>query len=238
MAQRLLLPFRRSMIVCGYKTDRYKKAWGYHHYGIDISTHQGVVQQDHSIRASGEGTVVAVGNDGSLGMGVAIVYRDCIGRDGSVKTLVARYVHMRTVYVSSGQTVKTGDIIAEEGKEGTDAYHLHLELDTDTKWPVSTPQVSVANHSFWRKGTDSTLNPSRWLWQKSLEAVQEPYAFSDRTWITAGVDDNIPFVPSQAQSEAQVAQLKARIEALEKENTSLAALVAKFRASAKEAATW
>lgn len=214
MAQRLLLPFRRSMIICGYKTAAYRKSWGFDHYGIDVSTYQGVVQRDHSIRASGDGTVAAVGNDGSLGMGVAIVYPECIGRDGSVKTLVARYVHMRTVYVKAGQKVKAGDIIAEEGKEGTKDYHLHLELDTDTRWPTYTPQVTATNHSFWRKGTDTTLNPSLWLWQKPLEATLEPYNFMNREWITAGVDDNLPSVPTAEEDARRVKELEAEVARL------------------------
>lgn len=211
MAQRLLLPFRRSMLVCGYKTAQYRKSWGFDHYGIDLSTYQGAMQEDHSIRASGEGTVVAVGNDGSLGMGIAIVYPDCIGRDGAVKTLAARYVHMRTVYVTAGMKVSAGQIIAEEGSEGTKEPHLHFELDTDAKWPTYTPQVTATGHRFWRKGTDTTVNPSLWLWQKPLEATQEPYRFTNRAWITEGVDDNIPEVPgvrSAAELEEENAQLR------------------------------
>lgn len=233
MAQHLLLPFRRSMIICGYKTPRYQKAWGYPHYGIDISTYQGVVQQDHSIRASGEGTVVAVGNDGSLGIGIAIVYPDCIGRDGSVKPLVARYMHIKTCYVTAGQAVSVGQIIAEEGKEGTTDYHLHFELDTDTRWPVYTPQVSSANHKFWRKGTDSTLNPSLWLWQSPTWATLEPYNFGDKTWINANVDDNIPTIPT---ADTDVEQYKKRIAELEHQlntaNTKLETLRSLIRQAA------
>lgn len=212
MAQRLLFPFRKGMIVCGYKTAQYQKSWGYPHYGIDISTYQGVMQNDHSIRASGDGTVVAVGNDGALGMGIAIVYKDCIGRDGSVKTFTARYMHMKTVYVSDGQTVKAGQIIAEEGKEGTQDHHLHLELDTDTRWPTYTPQVSAV-HSFWRKGTDSTLNTSLWLWQ-SEDAQTVPYNFGNRAWINEGIDTNLPMVPTDDTESLQkrIAELEEKIE--------------------------
>lgn len=217
MAQRLLLPFRRAMIICGYKTDAYLKAWGYPHYGIDISTYQGVNQADHYIRASGDGTVVKVGNDGSLGKGLCVVYLNCIARDGTVRSLTARYMHMQTVYVKAGQVVKAGDILADEGSVGTKEPHLHFELDTDIRnqYVHYSPQVSSANHSFWVKGYDSTVNPSLWLWQKAFEAVQQPYVFTNRDWITAGVDDNLPTVPSEDQS-ARIAELEAEIAELEK----------------------
>lgn len=225
MAQRLLLPFRRGMIICGYKTDAYRKAWGYPHYGIDISTYQGVMQGDHYIRASGDGTVVKVGNDGSLGKGLCVVYLNCIARDGTVKSLTARYMHMSTVYVKQGQVVKAGDILADEGSVGTKEPHLHFELDTDTRTAYAnySPQVSSANHSFWVKGYDSTVNPSLWLWTQSGVATQEPYYAGWRPeWITAGVDDHLPSVPEADQSaritqlEQLVAEKGARIAELEK----------------------
>lgn len=59
--QKLRLPFKESTMLCGYKTQRYLNAWGYPHYGIDISTYQGKKVPDHTIYASGVGTVVAQG---------------------------------------------------------------------------------------------------------------------------------------------------------------------------------
>ena len=227
MAQYLLLPFRKSMIICGYKTTQYRKSWGYEHYGIDISTWQGVEQQDHYIRASGEGTVVAVGDDGSLGKGIAIVYKNCESRTGEIKSLTARYMHMAKIYVKQGQKVKAGDILADEGKEGTTSYHLHFELDTDTTWATYTPQVSRYNHNFWHKGKDTTVNPSLWLWSNNI-AVQEPYNFTNRAWITSGIDDNIPSVPVTDSSE-EIKQLKSKISTLEQEISKLNITITKMR---------
>ena len=231
MGQKLLLPFRRSTIICGYKTERYRSHWGYPHYGIDISTYQGTIQADHTIRASGDGLVVAVGNDGSLGWGIAIRYLKCESRDGQIKNLIGRYMHINgsTVLVKKGDEVSAGQAIAHEGKEGTSDYHLHLEFDTDTTWPVYTPQVSSANHNFWKKGTDSTVNPSLWLWQND-QAILDQYNFLDRSWITAGVDDNIPFVPVDngaliAELRSQVEFYKSRYEALK---TGLQDLLARY----------
>ena len=216
MSQKLLMPFKNSMIICGYKTAQYRKSWGYEHYGIDISTWQGIIQPDHYIRASGEGTVVAVGDDGSLGKGIAIVYKDCESRTGEIKSLTARYMHMAKIYVKQGQKVKAGEIIADEGKEGTTSYHLHFELDTDITWATYTPQVSKYNHNFWHKGKDTTVNPSLWLWQSNI-AVTTPYNFSNKAWINLGIDDNIPKIENNNELET----LKKENESLKKENESL-----------------
>ena len=70
--QKLRLPFKESTMLCGYKTQRYLNAWGYPHYGIDISTYQGKKVPDHTIYASGVGTVVAAGWDSKLGGALCI----------------------------------------------------------------------------------------------------------------------------------------------------------------------
>ena len=59
--QKLRMPFKKSTMVCGYKTQRYLKAWGYPHYGVDISTYQGTEADDHTVYASGTCKVVAAG---------------------------------------------------------------------------------------------------------------------------------------------------------------------------------
>lgn len=229
MAQRLILPFRRAIIECGYKVAQYRKAWGYDHYGVDITVTDGVPNPeayDHTVYASGDGTVVRceydkpTGNAKSLGWALAIRYDDCIGRDGSVKTLIARYMHCHKVYVGLGAAVKQGQRIAEEGAVGTSVAHLHFELDTDVKYPQYSPQVSDG-HSGWAKGRrgagDTTLNPSLWLWQRDGYTTM-PYPFQNREWITAGADDNLPFAPA-------VSDPSERIAALEAENAALRAII-------------
>lgn len=44
------------------------------------------------------------------------------------KTYYAHYAHCQDVYVSQGQTVKQGDIIATVGKSGTKYAHLHFAI--------------------------------------------------------------------------------------------------------------
>ena len=199
MSQKLIVPFVKSMMLCGWKNARYAEAWGYPHYGIDISSIQGNAGSNHSIFASGVGTVLAAGKDDSLGYGVAILYKGCVSNKGTAETdLVARYMHMVSINVKAGDTVTVETKIGTEGKEGTEDYHLHLEFDTDTtpKYATWSPQVSKG-HTFWKKGTDSTINPSLWLWQDEGRILVTPTY--NPAWLN-DVDKNIPTLVSKKET--------------------------------------
>ena len=125
--QKLLMPFKSQMMLCGYKNAEYKKYWGYHHYGADISAVQGGAGNVRVIYASGDGIVADVGRDNSLGWGIAVIYPDCLNhKTGECCDLTARYMHMSECCVTKGQRVSADTPLAVEGKEGTGDYHLHL----------------------------------------------------------------------------------------------------------------
>ncbi len=174
--QYLVMPFTRCMMLCGYKSKKYQAHWGYPHYGVDISTYQGNTGNDHRILASGEGVVLAAGKDSRLGYGAAVLYKDVFNRQtGKAVNVVGRYVHMKSVSVKTGDKVKAGMVIGEEGKEGTTDYHLHLEFDTDITPAYATwsPQVAGTG-GFWKKGTDSTVNPSHLLYLAKGQSLLKP----------------------------------------------------------------
>ncbi len=181
--QRLRMPFKRQMMLCGYKNPRYRAYWGYSHYGVDISTIQGKAGDDHNVYASGDGTVYAAGWDNSGGNIVVIIYPACLNhKTGEVYDLVARYMHLQSIFVVKGQTVKAGDKLGVEGNTKTGDYHLHLEFETDTKWPMYSPQVSARDDwmdasqgNLLRKGvTDCTVNPSFVLHRGAGQATVRP----------------------------------------------------------------
>lgn len=198
MAQKLIMPFKRQMMLCGYKNPEYRKYWGYDHYGIDVSSKQGGAGTDDNVYASGEGVVLAAGTDSKLGKGVVILYKDCVSRNGEVKDLAVKYMHMVALKVAKYDTVSAGDIIGLEGKEGTSDYHLHFEIDTDTtpKYATWTPQV--AGSDFWKKGIDSTLNPSLWLWVGENQVIVKPTY--NPAWLNEE-DFNIPKIASDKPEE-------------------------------------
>ena len=157
--QYLIMPFKSQMMLCGYKNNEYLKYWKYAHFGVDISTIQGNAGDDHAIYASGDGRVELVGRDNAVGNVVVVTYPDCYNHKTKKScNLVARYMHLSSINVKAGQVVKQGDILGAEGNTGTGDYHLHIEFDTDTKYPAWSPQVKGSN--IIKKGCDSTVNPS------------------------------------------------------------------------------
>lgn len=209
--QKLIMPFKRQMMLCGYKNAKYLANWKYPHYGIDVSTIQGKAGDDHIIYASGDGVVVSVGEDSSLGWGLAVLYKDCHNHHtGQTRDLVARYMHMPAVYVIKDQAVKAGDKLAIEGKEGTGDYHLHLEFDTDSQWPVYSPQVA-AGKTFWKKGSDSAVNPSHVLHVGTGQEIVKPTY--NPAWLNAE-DFVIPAITVETVPKAEYDALQAKYDAL------------------------
>ena len=161
--QRLSYPYHLWADIIGYKSPAYREYWGYEHYGIDLCT----VDPSPLVRASGVGEVLAAGDDDALGFGVAILYRSCMGHDGSLRDLVARYMHLDAIICRVGDKLQPGDAFAREGSQGTKTRHLHLELDMDTRPQYATwsPQVSASGHTLWIKGIDTTFDPAIYLWR-------------------------------------------------------------------------
>ena len=85
--------------------------------------------------------------------------------------LVARTYHHAKVQVKAGDKVKRGQVIAQYGNTGanTTGPHLHIEFDTDTKFPTLAYGVSVTANNriintlaeYKRAGglADSTIDP-------------------------------------------------------------------------------
>ena len=86
--------------------------------GIDIAGADG-----SPIRAAAKGKVVYAGT-GLRGYGLLII----IKHD---ETFLTAYAHNRAVKINEGDTVESGQIIAEMGQSGTDSVRLHFEIRRD-----------------------------------------------------------------------------------------------------------
>lgn len=210
---RLLLPFKKQRLFCGYKVPAYEVNWGYPHYGVDIAARW--YDYDATIYASGDGTVVYSGKDNTLGYAIAVLYKDCENNiTGERHDLIARYMHCEKSYVTTGQAVNKNTPLAKEGNYGTKDYHLHFELDTDTKYPLYSPQVS-SNHTVWKKGVDSTVNPSEYLWSDedriNIKPNYNSTYYSEKDYV----------FPPAGKEESNNGELMEKIEQLESENRIL-----------------
>lgn len=101
--------------VSGTITSRFGRRSGGTHTGLDIANSTGT-----PIRAAATGTVIYSGYKGSYGKLVIIAHTN------SIQTY---YAHCSRLYVSAGQTVSQGDVIAAVGSTGNSTGpHLHLEV--------------------------------------------------------------------------------------------------------------
>ena len=101
--------------VTGTITSRFGRRSGGRHTGLDIANSTGT-----PIKAVADGTVTYAAYKGSYGRLIVIQHTD------SVETY---YAHCSRIYVSAGQKVKQGDVIAGVGSTGNSTGpHLHLEI--------------------------------------------------------------------------------------------------------------
>ncbi|GAA3164482.1 hypothetical protein GCM10010531_15930 [Blastococcus jejuensis] len=101
----------------GYFTTCYEMRWGTMHYGIDIAAPTGT-----PIYSPMAGRVVRAGPATGFGLAVYIQHDD-----GSVTV----YGHINDYFVTAGQRVSAGEVIAEVGNRGqSTGPHLHFEVHT------------------------------------------------------------------------------------------------------------
>lgn len=163
MSQKCILPINAMRLTSGYKNGNYAKQFGYRHYGIDMTDK---ARKDFTIWGSATGEVVSCGWHPTGGNVIVIVYKDCLLTNGQVKDLAFRYFHLKEIWVSKGQKVTKDTKLGLYGNTGSSAgAHLHLEIDTDVRYPNYTPQTSKSNDVL-KAGTDSTINPTLALWVK------------------------------------------------------------------------
>ena len=99
----------------GRVTSCYGARWGTMHYGVDIAAPIGT-----PVRSPEAGVVLDAGPASGFGLAVYVQHSD-----GSI-TL---YGHVNRIFVSAGQTVTAGEVIAEVGNRGqSTGPHLHFEV--------------------------------------------------------------------------------------------------------------
>ncbi len=124
------VPYTRNV------TSPFEHRWGTFHYGLDISWN-GIYGAD--IVASDAGTVVWAGWDNS-GYGNYVI----IDHGNGYQTM---YAHCCDVYVSIGDKVRQGDVIAGVGSTGySTGNHLHFEIIKDGV--KIDPEIFVKGESY------------------------------------------------------------------------------------------
>lgn len=179
------MPIEDFKPTAGYKNPRYYKEFGFNHFGVDaVST-----KKNKELYALGTGTVVAAGLDGmdgkttgkgsGCGYCVVIVYNKCINNNtGKAEDLVVTYMHLaKQPLVKAGQNVTTKTLLGYYGATGqyVTGEHLHIQIDTDTKWPLYCTGLSKEGHNLLKAGSvDSTVNPCEWFWKEAGQTITAP----------------------------------------------------------------
>ncbi|AYF77081.1 M23 family metallopeptidase [Nocardia yunnanensis] len=125
--------------VDGVLTSGFGVRWGAMHYGIDFADPIGT--PIHSVMG---GTVIDAGPASGFGLWVRVKQDD---------GTTAVYGHVNDMYVTKGQRVNTGDVIASVGNRGNSTGpHLHLEI-----WDAA----------------DNKMDPLPWLASKGVLMQQQ-----------------------------------------------------------------
>lgn len=160
-AQLLYFPMMDCTISAGFKNAKYKRRYGYQHYGIDFDSKRSV---DFEALASGYGTVIGVEmNKNSIG-GVTVIRYDNVycPSDKKIRSLILRKYHSYKILVKKGDKVRPLQPIAIVSGSDKWLHHDHTEIDKDIRYPFHTPQVSEgASKMLIRRGANdkTMLNP-------------------------------------------------------------------------------
>lgn len=193
--QKLVLPINYCKLNASYKNAAYRQTYGVTHYGIDIVYDKNADPnfdpitgvRDRTIRASGNGEVIAKGWDTNLGYVIVIKYPNAYHKTtGTYKDVVIRYCHLNSIdsSVVEGASVNTSTVLGVYGGSGygiMDKWspHLHIETDEDTEYPCYSPTFATNGGIIYGRNSganDSTMsNPLTWL-----------YVGNGMTYTTAG----------------------------------------------------
>lgn len=185
MAQQLILPLNNTLLTASWKTEAYRKRFGFVHYGADMVSAKGNLL----VYSCGAGEVLAAGYDAVLGNALVIRYPSALNRvTGEEEDVICRMFHLSRLMARKGDRLTKDTPLGfygNTGQYGTGA-HLHLEMDRDVLHPFHTPTISGRSAYFAgsRHGAnDSTMsNPLEWLHCKesppdyqSYTAAEDPY---------------------------------------------------------------
>jgi len=137
--------FEYVNITAGFKDPAYYLKFGKVHFGIDLVPNNAYYTSNQSYKDTHKVIVYATHS------GKITYYIDSYGSetvevlndDSSLKTI---YMHMKEVFVKSGETAKAGTPLGEMGKTGfATAEHIHYEIriKDDNTWLAVNPLTYI-----------------------------------------------------------------------------------------------
>lgn len=191
MSQLAILPIRNARITAGYKNAAYLRGMGFSHFGIDMTDKD---RFQFNLAAPFDLEIVAFGNDTLMGRTIIAKSLEPVnvhyGPKRGDHNLVLRLAHLSVIGNKAsevGARLKRGEYLGQYGNTGRygGAPHLHVELDTDTRWPTYSPTLS-RHSNIWKAGTDSTINPMDCFKVASHQSLW--YSRNSGSWLTISAD--------------------------------------------------
>lgn len=206
MVQYLRLPIDDCKFTAGYKNTKYKQQFNFTHYGNDMVSRT----KNRALYALGNGKVIAAGLDGVTkndGQGYVCVveYKDCYNHKLKKPIdIIVTYFHMdSTPKVKKGQTVTKDTLLGYYGSTGkyVKGAHLHIQADTDTKYPLYCQGITKGTHKILKQGvSDSTLDICDLLYiDKNQSLVIAKDVYYDLATI-----DSIPVIPNSTEIKSSI----------------------------------
>lgn len=158
----------------------------------------------------GNGKVIAAGLDGATtkdaqGYVCVVEYKDCYNHKLKRPIdVVVTYFHMEDApKVKTGQTVTKDTLLGYYGATGryVNGAHLHIQADTDTKYPLYCQGITKGTHKILKQGvSDSTLDICELLYiDKNQSIVIVKDAYYDLATI-----DSIPVMPNTIEIKSSI----------------------------------
>lgn len=215
MSQILKLPINDWQTNADWKSGKYMSVWGYPHFGADA----GSVSKQRNLYGMGNGYVVSCGLDGyttsdRLGYATVIVYKDVLLNDGkTVVDLACRIYHQSEIKVKAGDSVTAETIIGVYGSTGANSSgpHLHIEFDTDTKYPQYAVGIKSSGRVIKKGSVDSTVDPMKVFWIGDGQSVTIPQSYINDGWVRSAWR-NLPTVPVNKPNYITLEQLALKLK--------------------------
>ena len=160
MQQKLILPINKTLVTASLLNPVYRTKYKFNHYGTDMVSAAG----DRTVYASGTGTLIASGWDRYSGNTVVIRYPGAYCRaDGCWTDVIFRYFHLAEIArIPTGENAVTKDtVLGKYGGSGMGSLnywspHLHVEADTDTRYPRYSPTFAASGEILFGQSAGAT----------------------------------------------------------------------------------
>lgn len=176
--QNLIMPINKAFVTASFRNEKYKKKFGFEHYGVDFGG-------KHTVWSSGYGICIFKGECPLYGKYVTVFYPDVDCPEirhkyapNESSFVFANYFHLSDAYARPGETLTKDSAVGISGETGQYATgpHLHLEMFHLNYLP--TAQIAAFRSPSFAAMPNAFFNPLSLLHVKSTRPDNQSIKFS------------------------------------------------------------